>query len=166
MRASKKVHTDLIATVLGSTLRWLDTTPVSRIIVRATSDVGTGMYTSHISCHRCSKLLVVDARIPGQLQALLDHVMVICTRLGAVILFSPILLLPGVSTLLQITGVYANCRVVYIDKVVLAWVGTIVAQRYLKAQLVVKRQLSVLQAPVLAHFSAAVSGIGKCRQCA
>jgi hypothetical protein len=44
MRASKKVHTDLIATVLGSTLRWLDTTPVSRIIVRATSDVGTRMY--------------------------------------------------------------------------------------------------------------------------
>jgi hypothetical protein len=42
MRASKKLHQTLITSVLGTTLRWLDTTPVSRIIVRATSDIGAG----------------------------------------------------------------------------------------------------------------------------
>jgi hypothetical protein len=44
---------------------------------------------------------------------------------------------------------------------VLAIVGAAIAQRYLKAQLVVKRQLSVIEAPVIAHFGATVSGIGK-----
>ncbi|RPD67396.1 P-loop containing nucleoside triphosphate hydrolase protein [Lentinus tigrinus ALCF2SS1-6] len=41
MRACRKIHNSLIASVLHATLRWLDTTPTSRIIARCTQDIQT-----------------------------------------------------------------------------------------------------------------------------
>ncbi|KAJ7578270.1 P-loop containing nucleoside triphosphate hydrolase protein [Mycena floridula] len=38
-RASRVVHNQLVSAVLGATFRWLDTTPVSRIIARCTQDI-------------------------------------------------------------------------------------------------------------------------------
>ncbi|KAH8986094.1 hypothetical protein EDB92DRAFT_1949372 [Lactarius akahatsu] len=39
LRASRTIHRILIESVLGTTLRWLDTTPTSRIITRVTQDI-------------------------------------------------------------------------------------------------------------------------------
>ncbi|KAK7690649.1 hypothetical protein QCA50_005748 [Cerrena zonata] len=39
IRASRKIHDILVQSVLGTTWRWLDTTPTSRIIVRFTQDI-------------------------------------------------------------------------------------------------------------------------------
>ncbi|KAJ7578700.1 P-loop containing nucleoside triphosphate hydrolase protein [Mycena floridula] len=39
VRASRVVHNQLVSAVLGATFRWLDTTPVSRIIARCTQDI-------------------------------------------------------------------------------------------------------------------------------
>ncbi|KAK0465231.1 uncharacterized protein EV420DRAFT_1637381 [Desarmillaria tabescens] len=39
LRASKTIHRQLIQSVLGTTLRWLDTTPTSRVITRCTQDI-------------------------------------------------------------------------------------------------------------------------------
>ncbi|KAH9019338.1 hypothetical protein EDB83DRAFT_2508436 [Lactarius deliciosus] len=39
LRASRAIHRTLIESVLGTTLRWLDTTPTSRIITRVTQDI-------------------------------------------------------------------------------------------------------------------------------
>ncbi|KAH8997805.1 P-loop containing nucleoside triphosphate hydrolase protein [Lactarius hatsudake] len=39
LRASRTIHRTLIESVLGTTLRWLDTTPTSRIITRVTQDI-------------------------------------------------------------------------------------------------------------------------------
>ncbi|KAI9435350.1 hypothetical protein H4582DRAFT_2112394 [Lactarius indigo] len=39
LRASRTIHRTLIGTVLGTTLRWLDTTPTSRIITLVTQDI-------------------------------------------------------------------------------------------------------------------------------
>ncbi|KAI9444468.1 hypothetical protein H4582DRAFT_1805817 [Lactarius indigo] len=39
VRASRVIHRTLIESVLGTTLRWLDTTPSSRIITRVTQDI-------------------------------------------------------------------------------------------------------------------------------
>lgn len=39
LRASKVIHMNLIDSVLRAPLRWLDVTPTSRIIARATNDV-------------------------------------------------------------------------------------------------------------------------------
>ncbi|KAI0711040.1 P-loop containing nucleoside triphosphate hydrolase protein [Cerioporus squamosus] len=41
MRACQKIHKSLIGSVLHATLRWLDTTPTSRIIARCTQDIQT-----------------------------------------------------------------------------------------------------------------------------
>ncbi|KAH8986100.1 hypothetical protein EDB92DRAFT_2116516 [Lactarius akahatsu] len=39
LRASRTVHRTLIESVLGTTLRWLDTTPTSRVTTRVTQDI-------------------------------------------------------------------------------------------------------------------------------
>jgi hypothetical protein len=57
----------------------------------------------------------------------------------AVVVFSPVFLLPGVAAF-----------------VVGAWLGQI----YIKAQLSVKREMSNARSPVLSHFGAAIAGIG------
>ena len=60
-------------------------------------------------------------------------------KLGAVVLLSPVFILPGL--------------VVF---VVGGWVG----QVYMAGQLSVKREMSNAKAPVLAHFSAGIAGLG------
>ena len=42
IRVSKVIHKQLVSTVLGTTLRWLDKTPTSRIIARCTADIQYG----------------------------------------------------------------------------------------------------------------------------
>ncbi|KAI0260098.1 P-loop containing nucleoside triphosphate hydrolase protein [Gloeopeniophorella convolvens] len=41
MRASRSIHQQLIVSVLCTTLRWLDTTPTSRVIARVTQDISS-----------------------------------------------------------------------------------------------------------------------------
>ena len=43
LRASRTIHRRLISSVLGATLRWLDSTPVSRVIARCTQDMQSGV---------------------------------------------------------------------------------------------------------------------------
>ena len=57
----------------------------------------------------------------------------------AVVVFSPIFLLPGVAAFV---------------------VGALLGQIYIKAQLSVKREMSNARSPVLSHFGAAIAGIG------
>jgi len=57
----------------------------------------------------------------------------------AVIVFSPVFLLPGVGAFV---------------------LGAVVGQIYIKAQLSVKREMSNARSPVLSHFGAAIAGIG------
>ena len=60
-------------------------------------------------------------------------------RLGAVMVFSPIFLFPGL---------------------VVAVVGSACGKIYIKAQLPVKREMSNARGPVLGHFGAAIAGLG------
>jgi ABC-type multidrug transport system fused ATPase/permease subunit len=39
LSASRKIHDKLVTAILGTTLRWLDLTPVGRIISRFTMDI-------------------------------------------------------------------------------------------------------------------------------
>ena len=59
----------------------------------------------------------------------------------AVVVFSPVFLLPGVAAFA---------------------IGALVGQIYIKAQLSVKREMSNARSPVLSHFGAAIAGIGAC----
>ncbi|KAJ7919040.1 P-loop containing nucleoside triphosphate hydrolase protein [Mycena leptocephala] len=77
-RASKSIHKQLVESVLGTTLRWLDITPTSRVIARCTVDIRS-----------------VDGPIQQGLWGLLDMSMSMLVKFLAVILFVPLFFLPG-----------------------------------------------------------------------
>ncbi|KAJ7662659.1 hypothetical protein DFH06DRAFT_1471446 [Mycena polygramma] len=75
IRGSKAIHKSLVASVLQTTFRWLDTTPVSRIVARCTADI---------------------ASLDGMLPAMLKDVIYVST-LMVVELSSIVLVVPQVS---------------------------------------------------------------------
>ncbi|KAF8213492.1 hypothetical protein K438DRAFT_1956873 [Mycena galopus ATCC 62051] len=88
-RASKSIHKQLVESVLGTTLRWLDTTPTSRVIARCTVDIRT-----------------VDGPISQGLWGLLEMSMSMLVKFAAVILFTPLFFIPGVLALKDIQQIY------------------------------------------------------------
>ncbi|KZT53818.1 hypothetical protein CALCODRAFT_486059 [Calocera cornea HHB12733] len=80
IRAGRTVHEKLRDTVLGSTLRWLDSTPVGRIISRFTQDIRQ-----------------VDGPLPGMFGDLIEMTLALITKFGAVVYFSPIFAIPGIA---------------------------------------------------------------------
>ncbi|KAG5728585.1 ATP-binding cassette transporter abc4 [Termitomyces sp. T112] len=125
IRASRSIHAQLLSSVLGTTLRWLDVTPTSRVIARCTQDVRA-----------------VDGQISNGLWWLAEMTITMLIKFGAVVLFTPAFLLPGV--VVAILG---------------GWTGQI----YIAAQLSVKREMSNARAPVLGHFGAAIAGLTSIR---
>ncbi|KAL6299635.1 multidrug resistance-associated ABC transporter [Sparassis latifolia] len=125
LRASRSVHQLLVSSVLGTTLRWLDVTPTSRIIARCTEDIQS-----------------VDGTISEYFWFLLDLSFSMAVKLAAVVIMSPIFIIPGV---------------------LIALLGGLCGQIYMKAQLSVKREKSNARAPVLGHFGAAISGLTSIR---
>ncbi|KAJ8699794.1 hypothetical protein PTI98_002881 [Pleurotus ostreatus] len=79
IRASKEIHAQLIDAVLGTTLRWLDTTPTSRVITRCTQDMKS-----------------IDSFIPQYLDMLLDMATDMVIKLGVIIIFAPLFLGPSI----------------------------------------------------------------------
>ncbi|KAJ6567145.1 P-loop containing nucleoside triphosphate hydrolase protein [Mycena capillaripes] len=79
VRASTIIHTQLIQSILGTTLRFLDITPTSRVIARCTQD-----------------LRDVDANIGRSLWSLMDLLFYASIRLGAIVLLAPPFLVPAV----------------------------------------------------------------------
>ncbi|KAI1790062.1 P-loop containing nucleoside triphosphate hydrolase protein [Ganoderma leucocontextum] len=125
MRAARIVHEKLVASVLGTTLRWLDKTPTARIIARCTEDIQT-----------------VDTQFARGTEVLMEITVFLLTKILSVVILSPIFVIPSV---------------------LVALIGGTLGNIYMKAQLSVKRELSVAKAPVLGHFGAAVSGITSIR---
>ncbi|CCM01503.1 uncharacterized protein FIBRA_03559 [Fibroporia radiculosa] len=117
LRASRSIHKTLIT--------WLDMTPTSRIITRCTQDIAA-----------------VDGPITEYFRAVAEISLAMLIKLAAVVVMSPIFLIPGV--LIAILG---------------GWCGQI----YMKAQLSVKREMSNARAPVLGHFGAAIAGLTSIR---
>jgi len=83
--------------------RWLDETPTARIIARCTQDINT-----------------VDGLLPDSVEVVLLQSMGMILKLGAIVLFTPSFLLPGV---------------------LVAMVGIYIGNVYLKAQLSIKREM-------------------------
>ncbi|KAJ3564413.1 hypothetical protein NP233_g8310 [Leucocoprinus birnbaumii] len=78
VRASRVLHQKLIQSVLGTTLRWLDTTPTSRILTRCTQDIRA-----------------VDGPLKDNGKWLTEITVTMMTKLGAVVFMTPIFLVPG-----------------------------------------------------------------------
>ncbi|KXN81115.1 ATP-binding cassette transporter abc4 [Leucoagaricus sp. SymC.cos] len=125
IRASRQLHQQLVQSVLGTTLRWLDTTPASRIITRCTQDVRA-----------------IDGPLKDNLKWLSEITITMGVKLSAVVLMTPIFLIPGI-----IVGAFGG------------WIGQI----YMAAQLSVKREMSIAKSPVVGHFGAAIAGLTSIR---
>ncbi|KAH9480752.1 ATP-binding cassette transporter abc4 [Psilocybe cubensis] len=119
--ASRVIHAALMESVFGSTFRWLDETPIGRIIARCTQDIRT-----------------VDTNVVQSFLWVIDQIIGLISKLGAIVLFTPIFVIPGV---------------------VVAIVGTVLGSMYLRAQLSIKREMSNARSPLLAHFNAAIHGL-------
>ena len=85
--------------------------------------------------------ITVDTTIPDYLNIVLSLGISMFVKFFAVVILSPVFLLPGIAAFM---------------------IGALAGQIYIKAQLSVKREMSVAGAPVLSHFGAAVAGIGTC----
>ncbi|TFK40612.1 P-loop containing nucleoside triphosphate hydrolase protein [Crucibulum laeve] len=79
LRASRVIHRQFIVSVLNCMWRWLDTTPTSRIIARATQD-----------------MRIIDGPLALSVKSMLDLNLGIIVRIGSIGIISPIYILPGV----------------------------------------------------------------------
>ncbi|KAI0691343.1 hypothetical protein BC835DRAFT_1360883 [Cytidiella melzeri] len=79
LRVSRTIHDNLIQSVLGTTMRWLDTTPTSRIIARCTQDISA-----------------VDGPITALFTRLIELTISMFIKFTAVVIISPMFLIPGV----------------------------------------------------------------------
>ena len=162
VQASRTIHAKLINSVLWSTFRfvvfvplywfqpwsikiyrWLDETPTGRIIARCTQDIKA-----------------IDSSVPSYLLSVTSLAMSCLVNLGAIVLFTPIFIIPGF-------GVGVG--------------GALLGNWYLRAQLSIKREMRLVvvfvlflglnsnsnisssnaRSPVLSHFSAVLHGLGK-----
>ncbi|KAF8307151.1 hypothetical protein DL93DRAFT_2159641 [Clavulina sp. PMI_390] len=80
MRASRSIHSSLLRSILGTTLRFLDCTPVGRILQRFTQDIRA-----------------IDQAFPTQLNIVLQLTMLLMQKMAAIIIFTPIFVFPGVG---------------------------------------------------------------------
>ncbi|KAJ7935214.1 multidrug resistance-associated ABC transporter [Mycena leptocephala] len=78
MRASLVIHDRLMNSIVGSTMRWLDTTPTSRVMARATQDMQT-----------------VDDSMAVAVYRVLQLTLSLSIKFATVVLFSPAFLVPG-----------------------------------------------------------------------
>ncbi|THU88444.1 P-loop containing nucleoside triphosphate hydrolase protein [Dendrothele bispora CBS 962.96] len=93
IRASRTIHGTLVQSVLGTTLRWLDTTPTSRVIARCTQDIRA-----------------VDGPVPMWLQWVGEISMMMIVKFFAVVAITPVFFFPGV--LVAVLG--GACGQIYI----------------------------------------------------
>ncbi|KAJ3802481.1 P-loop containing nucleoside triphosphate hydrolase protein [Lentinula aff. detonsa] len=79
VKASEYIHNQLVESVLAATFRWLDKTPVSRIITRSTQDIGS-----------------VDFALPMITSRVCDLSISLLFKIGAIVIFTPTFLLPSI----------------------------------------------------------------------
>ncbi|KAJ7347434.1 hypothetical protein DFH08DRAFT_960765 [Mycena albidolilacea] len=78
LRASRSIHRQLIESILGTTLRWLDITPASRVIARFTADI-----------------TAVDGPILNVFAGFCHVTISMITSFGAVVFLTPLFSVPG-----------------------------------------------------------------------
>ncbi|KAJ7132157.1 multidrug resistance-associated ABC transporter [Mycena epipterygia] len=78
LRVSKSMHGMFVESVLRAPLRWIDVTPVSRVIARCTSDMAA-----------------VDSALGNLVMPILSRITRMLTRFGVVLLYAPAFFVPG-----------------------------------------------------------------------
>ncbi|KAJ7459763.1 P-loop containing nucleoside triphosphate hydrolase protein [Mycena latifolia] len=78
MRTTKIIHNRLIDAVVGTSFRWLDSTPMSRVITRATQDIG-----------------IIDNNFSRGLTTVIEMSIFMFTKFTTIIILSPAFIFPG-----------------------------------------------------------------------
>ncbi|KAL0565313.1 hypothetical protein V5O48_016710 [Marasmius crinis-equi] len=142
MRASRSIHKQLVESILGTTMRWLDRTPTSRVITRCTQDIRDSKASDFSRVTGMTTSSSVDDSIAQMFAMLLAMTSSMLMKFCAVVLFTPAFLGPAV--LVTVTGI---------------WCGQI----YIRSQMAVKREMANAKAPVLGHFGSAIAGLTSIR---
>ncbi|KZP30629.1 multidrug resistance-associated ABC transporter [Athelia psychrophila] len=77
LRVSRSIHKELVDSVLGTTLRWLDKTPTSRVVARTTQDIRA-----------------LDGPISQNFDGVAAMTLFALVKFGLIVYFSPLFLLP------------------------------------------------------------------------
>ncbi|KAG8894151.1 hypothetical protein FRC00_009436, partial [Tulasnella sp. 408] len=80
VKASRITHNRLVQSVLGTTLRWLDSTPQGRIVARFTQDIRS-----------------VDSSVPSLFSTMVEITISLLFHFGAIFVYAPVFLLPGLA---------------------------------------------------------------------
>ncbi|KAG8882444.1 hypothetical protein FRB97_008260 [Tulasnella sp. 331] len=139
IRGSRLIHARLVRAVLGTTLRWLDSTPTGRI---------------------CS-LTGIAGPVAVGLCDLLELGVNMIGKVCAIIIFSPVFFFPGV--LFAAVGRYIGENVAFVATRLDVTKSPTTGNVYITAQLSVKREMSNSKSPVYSHFGAAVAGLASIR---
>ncbi|KAI0258309.1 P-loop containing nucleoside triphosphate hydrolase protein, partial [Gloeopeniophorella convolvens] len=92
IRASVSIHEKLINSILGTTLRWLDKTPTSRVIARCTQDIRS-----------------IDNTLADNFEHLVGVSSTVIIKLASIVFFTPVFIFPG----LVVFAVGAWCGQLY-----------------------------------------------------
>lgn len=84
----------------------------------------------------------VDSEVARELHSVLEGSIFMLLKVGSVAFMLPIYIVPSF---------------------IVAVIGALISQIYMRAQLSVKREMSNAKAPVLGHFGSAIAGLGACR---
>lgn len=132
-------YTTVHSRVLRYICRWLDETPVSRVISRTTNDIRAGNDQPIMLITYPLTFLVVDEVVTRYFHYVCDLSLSIIVSLAIILIFAPMFIPPSI---------------------VVALIGVWVGQVYIRTIMSVKREMSNARSPVLAHFGASVAGLG------
>ncbi|KAL0579441.1 hypothetical protein V5O48_002547 [Marasmius crinis-equi] len=141
IRASRAVHKQLIESILGTTLRYVQVFNVQRsppdTLLNDPRSAGLTQPLSLVLSHAALKTYeLVSLKFTGEITVLL------IVKFLAIMIVVPFFFVPGI---------------------LVTTAGMICGQIYIKAQLSVKREMSNARAPLLGHVGAAISGLTSIR---
>lgn len=82
IKASRTIHEKLVLSIFGTTFRWLDVTPTSRIITRCTQDIQA-----------------TDEAVPRSINVVASICIVLVSRVFVLVAWAPVFLLPCIAVI-------------------------------------------------------------------
>ncbi|KAF5550499.1 ATP-binding protein cassette (ABC) transporter [Fusarium mexicanum] len=119
--AAKRLHNDFIHAIMHVSLSWFKHIPIGRITNRFSSDMAS-----------------LDGTISTMLRIMLDTVLLMLFRIGAVSSIMPIFMIPALFTCLF---------------------GVLIGEAYTRTAVVIKRLTSSAQSPVFSQFADTLAGL-------
>jgi ABC-type multidrug transport system fused ATPase/permease subunit len=119
--AAKRLHNDFIHAIMHVSLSWFKHIPIGRITNRFSSDMAS-----------------IDGTISTMLRIMLDTVLLMLFRIGAVSSIMPVFMIPALFTCLF---------------------GVLIGEAYTRTAVVIKRLTSSAQSPVFSQFADTLAGL-------